>query len=407
MLRTFKYRLYPTPGQTDVLESWLEKLRLLYNFALAKRRDAWKGEGRSIGYREQQNALPRLKCQFPEYADIHSQVLQDCLGRLQKAFDSFFRRLKDGGKKPGYPRFKGRGRYGSFTYPQSGFGLVDEGRSVRLSGIGDIRLVYHRPIPETGRIKTCTISRNRGDQWFVSFCVELPDVEIRSGSVEIRSGSVVGVDLGLTNLITLSSGEVVAPPACLRKAQRRLGRIQRRHSRKQKGSQNRARHRLKLGKAHVKVANQRLDFLHKLSNTLTENHEGLAFEDLNISGLVKNPRLAKSILDASWGTLVRLTAYKAESAGKPFVLVPPHYTSQDCSHCKERVPKTLAQRLHRCPNCGVVLGRDHNAALNIASKATAGTAESYAWGDKDLYGGCSPSSQVRSANQEAPPVRAG
>ncbi len=399
MTRAYKYRIYPSTEQLGALESWLETLRLLYNFSLAERRDTWKDEGRSVSYFDQAKALPSLKGQFPEYGAVYSQVLQDCLCRLQKAFDAFFRRVK-AGEKPGYPRFRGCGRYRSFTYPQSGFGIVEDGRSIHLSGIGDIRLVYHRPIPEEARIKTCTVSKNRADQWFVSFSVEIPDVAM-------TPGVITGTDLGLTKLITLSSGEIVSPPKFLRKAERRLKRIQRRHSSKKKGSSNRAKHRTILGRAHVKVANQRQDFLHKLARDLVDNHEGLAFESLNIRGMVRNRHLAKSILDASWGTLARLVEYKAESAGKPFILVSPQYTSQDCSECGRRVPKTLAERTHRCPSCGIVLDRDLNAAINIASKATAGTAESYARGDQDLYGGSSLPPQVRSMSREAPSVRAG
>ncbi len=399
MRRAYKYRLYPNREQESILETTLEQLRLLYNFSLAERRNAWKNEHRNISYYDQQNALPDLKKRFPEYKNIHSQVLQDCLRRLDKAYDAFFRRVKEGGE-PGYPRFKGKGRYHSFTYSQAGFKPCGNGK-IRMSGIGDVNIVLHRPIPEDATIKTCTVSRNRANQWFVSLAAEVPN------AVPVGDGQITGIDLGLSNLITLSSGEVTEPPRFLRKAEKRLKRIQRRHSRKVKGSSNRTKHRLILGKAHVKVANQRHDFLNKLSRSLVDAHKGLAFEDLNIRGMVKNRHLAKSILDASWGTLVRMTAHKAESAGKPFILVPPQYTSQDCSYCGHRVPKTLAERLHRCPHCGIQLDRDHNAAINIQLKATAGIAGSHAWGDMDLYGGDTLPPQVQSTNQEAPSMRAG
>jgi putative transposase len=381
----YRYRLYPTRTQEAKLSGWLESLRLVYNFALAERREAYKTEKRSLCVYEQKRALPDLKKRFSRYTGINSQVLQDTLFRLDRAFRRFFA----GG---GHPRFKGEDRYRSFTYPQAtAFRISGKGNKIRLSSIGHVRSRYHRPLE--GTPKTATVTRYPSGRWYVCISCRVPDVPAR------EDASLTGFDLGLTNFLTSSDGMITRPLRSLKRAERRLQREQRRLSRKKKGSENRRRQRIKVARAHEKVANRRRDFLHKTSRSVVDSHEGFAFEKLHVKSMLKNHRLAKAISEAGWATFVSMTAYKAARAGKPFVLVDPRNTSNLCSGCDTIVSKALANRTHACPECGLTLDRDYNAAINV--KRRAGTVRSYACGEAATVGGASRP-QVASKKQEAP-----
>ncbi len=356
-MRSYRYRLYPNKAQETVLLSTLETCRRLYNNALAERRDAWKDEQRSVTYREQQDALPGNKDEYQQ--QVHSQILQDVLRRLRKAFDAFFRRVRNGGTA-GHPRFKGKGRYDSFTYPQSGFSLSEDERHITLSKIGPVRIRLHRPLE--GRLKTCTVKRDV-DQWYVVFSCEV-EVEARS-----HGGTAVGVEVGLEKFATLSDGTVIENPRFLRESERKIKKCQRRISRRKKGSNRRMKARKELSRAHRKVRNQRADFAHKLSRQLADDYSTITFEKLNIINMVQNHHLAKSIVDASWNQLIQYTTYKAEEAGGKVVLVDPKNTSQMCSRCGILVKKDLSVRVHRCWNCGLTIDRDLNAAINIQNRS--------------------------------------
>ena len=342
VLLAYKYRLYPNGEQQRKMEDWLGSLRLLYNFSLAERRDAYKAEGRSISVYQQKRTLPSLKRQFSRYAGIHSQVLQDTLFRLDKAFKRFF-------AGSGYPRFKGEGRYRSFTYPQaSAFRILEDGNKIRLSGIGCLRLRYHRPLE--GVPKTATVTRYPSGKWYVSICCELPD------RAPVKDAPLTGFDLGLKNHLTSSDGAVTEPLRALRKSEKKLRREQRKLSRKHKGSKNRCKQRTKVARAHEKVVNRRRDFLHKTSRKVVDSHQGFTFEKLRVKNMLKNHRLAKAIADAGWTTFVSMMAYKAEKAGKPFILVEARGSSQECSGCGVLVFKSLADRVHTCPDSGTHKG---------------------------------------------------
>jgi putative transposase len=325
---------------------------------LQERRDAYKVSKTSINYQSQQNQLPEIRSEREDIRGVHSQVLQDTLNKLSKAFDAFFRRVKTG-ETPGYPRFKGQRFFNSFTYPQSGFRL--EGDKLRLSKIDSVRLRLSRKIE--GKIKTCTIKR-QVDGWFVIFTVE----ENQSRYLP-KTGASVGIDVGLENFATLSTGEIIENPRLFRRAEQALKIQQRKVSKKKRGGSNRKKAVSLLGKKHLKVANQRKDFFHKTSLLLIKEFDEIAVEDLNIKGLVKNHHLAKAISDASWGTFSSVLENKAANAGRRVWKVPAAYTSQDCSQCGDRVKKSLAVREHRCIACGNVCHRDHNAALNILGRA--------------------------------------
>jgi putative transposase len=342
------------------MEGWLETCRILYNNALQDRKEAYEQDKVTLNYCDQANTLPEAKKGDECLAGVHSQVVQDVLKRLDKAFQNFFRRVK-AGEKPGYPRFRGYDRYDSFTYPQSGY-KVEAGKLV-LSKIGTIKIKQHRAIPIDANVKTCAIKRE-GNQWYAVFSVELPNASTLPAPIK----NAVGIDLGIKELITLSTGEKVDNPKWLRASERKLAKEQRRLSRKRKGSANRKKQKLGVQKVHRKITNQRKDYHHKLSNELVRNYDLIVFEDLKIRNMVKNRFLAKSISDASWGQLVSFVTYKAEEAGTVIELVNPRGTSQECSSCGEIVQKTLAVRVHKCPHCGLVMDRDENAALNILNR---------------------------------------
>jgi len=354
MRKAFKFRIFPTKAQRRRLEDTLELCRQLYNAGLEQRKTAYKRCGISLSRQTQHAELPALKAESPEWEGVYSQVLQEVLTRLDKAFDAFFRRIK-AGEKPGYPRFKGKGRYDSFTYPQFGFALKD-GR-LHVSKIGAIKIRLHREI--VGTIKTLTLRRTSTGKWFACFSVETEPNACEPLPTR------VGVDVGLSHFATLSTGTHIKNPRFFRTDERSLAKAQRRLSAVPKGTPERAKRRKVVARIHERIANRRREFAHQASRKLVCSFGLIVFEALLIRNMLKQHTLAKAIADAAWSQLVRYTTYKAEGAGGRVVLVDPHHTSQDCSSCGHRVKKSLAERVHQCPQCGLVLDRDVNAALNI------------------------------------------
>ena len=337
----------------------------MYNGLLEQRITAHR-LGQGVNYYSQQNQLPELRKGFEEYEQIHSQVLQDVAKRVDRAYQNFYRRVKEKktGKmqKAGFPRFKPMTRYRSLTYPQSGFHLLENGH-LKLSKIGELRMFMHRSL--CGEIRTLNISREQTGKWYASFSV-MPG---KVANVSEETGKSVGIDAGLLNLVTMSDGTAISHPGYLRKGEKRIKREQRRLSRKVKGSRNRRKYRVRVARAYEKVKNQRDDFAHKLSNEIVRNNDLIVFEDLNIRSMVKNHHLAKSIADASWNTLIQYTTYKAESAGKLVVSVDPGNTSRTCSRCGYRKESLeLSERTFLCDSCGYEIDRDLNAAINIHNK---------------------------------------
>ena len=329
--KTYKYRLYPTKKQIQRLERTLEICQILYNSCLLDRKNHYEQTGKGLSRIRQQEILKNDKNKIEALGEIHSQVLQDVLFRVDRAFQSFFRRLKENKGKAGYPRFKSESRYDSISYPQEpGFHLTEQG--LKLSKIGTVKIKLHRAIQ--GGIKTCTIKREI-DKWYACFSVEYEPVKIPVPA------EAIGIDVGITSFATLSSGEVIENPKHLRKSERILKSKQRQLSSKKKGSSNRKKARNVVAKLHCKVRNQRSDFHHKVSHKLVDTYGFIVAEDLNIAGMVKNHHLAKSISDAGWGQFLKYLKYKAENAGIQFEKVAPHHTSIKCSVCGEHVPKTL------------------------------------------------------------------
>jgi putative transposase len=371
----YKFRLYPTKKQIGTLEWTLRRCKELYNAALQERRDAYQLCGVSVSYRMQADQLPAVKQLREEYQDIHSQIQQDVLRRLDKAFDAFFRRVENG-QAPGYPRFKGGDRYHSFTYPQGGYEII--GSRLHLSKIGHLKIKLHRQIK--GKIKTCTIKRE-GDQWYAVFSTAY---ELDPSMIFHPSEEAVGIDLGIKSFAVLSNGEIIESPRFYRQAEEQIKEGHRKIHRRKKGSHRRHRAKKELSRMSRKVCNRRRDFLHKASRKLVNQYGTLVFEDLQIDTMTAAPApkqdeqgkyvpngaaakggLNKSILDAGWGAFVTLCNSKAEEAGCCVVKVAPHHTSQECSGCGCLARKDLSVRWYSCPHCGTEMDRDHNAAKNI------------------------------------------
>jgi len=259
------------------------------------------------------------------------------------------------GENPGYPRFKGRGRYDSFTYPQYGFKL--DGDRLHLSKIGDVRVVLHRPIE--GTIKTLTIRRSSTGKWYACFSVEYEPAPAP------QKETTVGIDVGLESFATLSNGEKIENPRFFRTDEKALAKAQRKLSKAEKGTPERKKARKIVAHVHERIANRRLNFAHQTSRKVVDRFGTIVFEDLNITSMQKNHCLAKSIADVAWSMFITITESKAEDAGSRVILVNPRNTSQTCSRCGMIVAKTLSDRVHSCPHCGLVMDRDQNAAINI------------------------------------------
>lgn len=357
MRLTFKYRILPTSAQAVFLAGELREACSLYNAAKQERDDAWKTCRKSINFYDQANQLKAMR------ADgcltlANFSCASDVLRRVDRTYKAFFRRCK-AGHKPGFPRFRSFRRYDSITFPHYGDGcrLLDTGK-LRVQGAGHIKVNLHRPLE--GVVKTVTVKREAG-RWFACFSVE------RAGRLLPDNAEAIGIDVGLTHFAVLSNGTEIDNPRHYRNAEARLRRCQRKVARRKKGSNRRRKAVLLIQRAHVHVANQRADFHHKLSRRLVNEYGLIAVEDLNVKGLAGG-MLAKSVHDAGWSQFIAMLSYKAESAGRVLVKVDPRGTSQTCV-CGQRVPKTLADRWHDCPACGLSASRDHVSSRVILSRA--------------------------------------
>jgi putative transposase len=320
-----------------------------------------------VDYLFQQSALKETKKLFLAYASIYSEVQQMNLQRLDKAWKRWLFPDKTG-KRGGRPKFKKRGEKPSFSFsrvnhPKAACFL--EGCTLRIPRIGLIPVVVHRPIPEGFTLKTATICF-KADGYYVSISAEDSSVPTPKPLDEVNSA--VGVDLGLKEFLTTSRGEFVPVPQIYRKAQKHLARQQRELARKKDGSKNRLKAKARVAKIHQRIARQREKFHYQTAHWLCRNYDLIAVEDLNIKGLARTP-LAKSIYDVSWGKFLTILESVVVKYGVHLVKVSPHNTTQDCSGCGIKVPKTLSVRLHECHKCGLEMDRDENAAINILHKA--------------------------------------
>ena len=354
--KSYKYKLEPTAEQARQLDETQWHCRDLYNAGLEHHIWAYRKCGVAVTHAMQEAELPDIRASLPEYAAIHSQVLQDVLSRLDKAYQAFFKRVR-AGRTPGFPRFQGRNRYHSFTYKQFGNGAQLDNGVVVLSKIGRVAVRWSRPIE--GKPKTVTLS-HEADGWYVIFsCAEVPEQPVP------LTGQETGIDVGLHVFLITADGLVIDNPRHQRHAEKQLAKAQRRVSKRQKGSKRRKKAVHNCAIRSQTVKRQRADFQHKVARHLVQSYDVIYLEDLQVANMVRNRRLAKSISDAGWAQFRSILTFKAACAGKRVVAVPAQYTSQDCSGCGERAPKSLSVRTHVCPACGLVLDRDENAAKNI------------------------------------------
>jgi len=347
------------------MQTILDCCRWVYNKTLETRRDAWQERQESLSLYDTNKMLPGWKEEHSWLKSGHAQAMQNAQVRLDLAFKAFFRRVKTD-EKPGYPRFRGKDRYDSFTYPQEKYNwrLADNGR-VRLSKVGYVKIKMHRPLE--GKPKTLTIRRDTVGNWYACFSCEVEPKPLAPVP------DVVGIDVGLTHFATFSTGEQIENPRFFRKDEKALAKAQRKLSKCKKGTPEYRKQKRVIQHIHQRIANRRADFAHKLSRRLVNEFQVLAFEDLDIQDMQDgNWRgMNKSISDAAWGQLVKYTAYKAEWAGRSVVKVDPRNTTQMCSRCGRIVPKDLSVRIHSCPYCHLEIDRDLNASLNILARGLA------------------------------------
>jgi putative transposase len=368
--KAFRYLLYPNREQSEAMTSLLNTHRHLYNAALAertaayerdKRTAAYERDKRTVGYQEQSAQLKTTRKENPHLALANFSSCQRTLKRLDRAFAAFFRRIKNG-ETPGYPRFRGYGRFDSAEFTHGdGAKLTADGRAY-FQSVGKVKVKRHRPVE--GKIKTVTFCRQAG-RWYVVFVCDVAVTE-----AERSRNPAVGIDLGLKSFFVTSDGEEVKPPKFYRKAQKKLRRVQRAVSRKRKGGENRRKAVQHLTRVHQHVACQRKDWHHKTALSLVQRYGLVAHEDLNVKGIART-RLAKSTHDAGWSQFLSVLRQKAESAAVLVVGVNPRNTTQTCSNCGclPAVPLKLSDRVYHCSFCGFQADRDFNAAKNILCRA--------------------------------------
>ncbi len=376
--RTYRYRLHPTQRQRIELERQLNLQRELYNAALEERIGAWR-RGHSVTYVDQTKELKELRDVRPEVLAAGVTLCRGTLKRLDRAYAGFFRRLK-AGETPGFPRFKGANRFASLQWEdRNGWKLKDEERRLRLLGVGEVKANFHRAVK--GTPKAITVKREGRKWWLTVRCVDVPAAPLPS------TGREVGVDVGVVNLVALSTGEVVAGPRFGEATKERLALAQQKLARQQRGSARQACQVEVAASLHRKVVNQRTNAAHQLSRRLVNEFDLIVLEKLTVTSMARTPRavpdpakpgeflpngaakkagLNRSIHDAGWATLTALLIYKAESAGRDVVNVSARHTSQTCAECGHvEAGNRVSRAAFRCRSCGHEAHADSNAARNI------------------------------------------
>lgn len=360
--RAYRFRCYPTPEQEQALARTFGCARFAFNHMLRLRTDAWFKEQQRIGYHDTSARLTELK-KTPEHAwlnEVSSVPVQQALRHLQTAFANFF------AKRAGYPAFKHKDGPQSAEYTTSAFRW--DGKALKLAKIdAPLPVRWSRTLPRAAKVTTVTVSKDTAGRYFVSMlCDDM--VEAKP-----EAAGRIGIDLGLTHFAILSTGEKIAAPNTFRKNEVKLAKLQRRLAKKQKGSRNRAKARLKVARLHARITDVRKDFLHKLSTRLINENQVIAIETLAVSNMQKNHCLAKSISDASWSEFVRQLEYKSLWYGRTLIGIDRWYPSSkrcsDCGHTVSKMP--LSMREWVCPECGSIHDRDINAARNVLAAGLA------------------------------------
>ncbi|MFH1307003.1 MAG: RNA-guided endonuclease TnpB family protein [Candidatus Micrarchaeota archaeon] len=365
-MRNYRYRIYPSKRQQNKLNAQMKLSKQAYNFLLEKAKEKYKKERKTLSKYDMNKLLLILKQTNPEYNTLHSQALQNISDRVSKAYSNFFRRIKERkrGKKvkAGYPRYKQH--VISLTYPQSGFSFTSDKR-IFLSKTGSMLISLHRP--PKGELKTLTIKTSPSNKWHIAITCNIPKTQFKP-----NRKPAAGLDAGITNFATLSNSIKFPNPKFLNKALPKLKTLNQSFSRKKKKSNNRKKAKFKLSLFHEKIENSRNDFLHKLSNILTNSYSIIAIEKLNVKNMLKNSYLSRSIMDASWASFIAMLCYKAESAGCRVFAINPKNTTKKCSNCGNLQEMPLNKRVYNCPSCGMSADRDVNAAKNIINSVLLG-----------------------------------
>jgi putative transposase len=383
MITAHQYKLRPNKEQASQFDDWLGLLRMQYNWRRAEQFNWFESTRNPVNscslvscsiapivkqpdYYWQKKDLLNTKKLFPEYAGIHSQVLLNCIERVKKAFDRYIK-ADSSGKRSGKPRFKGRGRYHSFTYTQMKQDCI-KGNGITLPKIGDVKIILPRPIPDGFKIPTATIVF-AADGYYVTLTWQ--DESVPVISPDFNREKLVGIDMGLNEFLNTSDAHTVPIPQFARKAGQVKKRLNKSVSRKKKGSNRRGKAVKRLSRHHQKVARQGKHFHYKTAKQLLDRYDVIGFEDLNVKGLAKT-RFAKSILDAGWSEFLAIVACKAQSAGKMTIAVNPNGPTENCSSWGTCIPKTMANRWPSCHLCGLELDGDVNAAINVNKNSAVG-----------------------------------
>ena len=352
MLKAYKYRIYPDAEQMQFFAKCFGCVRFVYNRMLSDRIEHYNLTGKSLN-----NTPAQYKSEFTWLKEVDSLALANAQMNLNTAYRNFFR-----DKSNGFPKFKSK-KNNNFSYTtnnQKGTVYVENGY-IKLPKLkSPVKIRQHRSFE--GVIKSCTISKAPSGKYHISILVETEIQKLPASDMR------VGIDVGIKDFAVLSNGEAYKNPKHLRKSEKRLAKLQRDLSRKQIGSSNRNKARIKVAKLHEKIANQRMDFLHKKSTEIIRKNQAIVIEDLKVKNLMKNHNLAKSIAEVSWSRFREMVDYKSRWYGRELIIAPPDYpSSQLCSDCGNRSSQTkdLACRIYVCPECGLEIDRDYNASLNL------------------------------------------
>ncbi len=352
MLKAYKYRIYPDAEQMQFFAKCFGCVRFVYNRMLSDRIEHYNLTGKSLN-----NTPAQYKSEFTWLKEVDSLALANAQMNLNTAYRNFFR-----DKSTGFPKFKSK-KNNNFSYTtnnQKGTVYVENGY-IKLPKLkSPVKIRQHRSFE--GVIKSCTISKAPSGKYHISILVETEIQKLPASDMR------VGIDVGIKDFAVLSNGEAYKNPKHLRKSEKRLAKLQRDLSRKQIGSSNRNKARIKVAKLHEKIANQRMDFLHKKSTEIIRKNQAIVIEDLKVKNLMKNHNLAKSIAEVSWSRFREMLDYKSRWYGRELIIAPPDYpSSQLCSDCGNRSSQTkdLACRVYICPECGLEIDRDYNASLNL------------------------------------------